>query len=174
MRPWSPDDASELARLLDASHTELARWTPWVLAESSSITTLRRRLERFAHHFAAGIEWRYALCGRDDPGRPLGECGLYPRIGPGALEIGYWLTTTATGHGFATEAAAALGDAALRLDGIERIEIRCEPENEASMRVPQRLGYRARPVPVHEPATEGRPGGDVIVWERHRDGSHGG
>ena len=168
MRPWSADDAPALARALDASRTELARWTPWVLAESESIASLQRQLERFALQFAAGAEWRYAIFGRDESVLPLGGCGLFPRVGPGALELGYWLATTATGRGFATEAAAALGDEALRLDGVECVEIRCEPTNDASMRVPRRLGYRARPMPLLEPPTEGRPGGEVIVWERLR------
>ena len=171
LRPWSPLEAPGLARALDASRRELARWTPWVLEESESAATLRGRLERFARHFASGVEWRYAIFDRDDPAQPLGECGLYPRLGPGALEIGYWLATAATGHGFATESAAALGDEAFRMDDIERVEIRCAPGNGASMRVPQRLAYRARTDPVHEPPTEGRPGGTVIVWDRHRGDS---
>lgn len=173
LRPWTPDDAPALAHELVASRTELERWTPWVLAESESVATLRGRLERFARHFAAGVEWRYALVPRDGPDLPIGECGLFPRVGPGALEMGYWLATSATGRGLATEAAAALGDEALRLDGIARVEVRCDPDNAASMRVPERLGYRARPTPVEEPPTDGRPGGTVIVWERLR-GAHRG
>jgi RimJ/RimL family protein N-acetyltransferase len=169
LRSWSSDDAPALARALEASRPELMRWTPWVLAESESIAALQRRLERFAHHFATGVEWRYAILRRDEDGPPVGECGLFPRVGPGALEIGYWLATNATQRGFATEAAAAVGDHAFHLRGIERLEIRCAPANDASIRVPQRLGYRARTEPAHESPANGRPGGDVIIWERLRD-----
>jgi RimJ/RimL family protein N-acetyltransferase len=105
------------------------------------------------------------MIARDDE-RIVGGVSLHPRVGPGAIEIGYWLASAATGRGFATEAAEALTAEAFRGGDIERIEIRCEPANEASMRVPERLGYRARPDVVHEPATPGRPGGDVVVWER--------
>lgn len=171
MRPWSRDDAPTLAVVLDGSRQALDRWTPWVLAETESVARLRRRLERFAQHFASAVEWRYALFHRDDPARPLGECGLFPRVGAGALELGYWLATPATGQGFATEAAGALGDAAFRLDGIDRVEIRCDPDNEASMRVPRRLGYRPRPLLVHEEPVNGRAGGHVVVWERLRGDS---
>jgi RimJ/RimL family protein N-acetyltransferase len=169
LRSWSPDDANALAGVLAASRTELTRWTPWVLEESDSVVTLAKKLERFAHHFETGVEWRYAMFRLADPAVPIGGCGLYPRVGPGALEIGYWLATSATGQGFATEAAAALGDEGLHLDGVERIEIRCDPDNDASMRVPRRLGYRARPGIVRETPGEGRPGGDVIIWDRFRE-----
>lgn len=174
LRVWSPNDAAALASALDASRIELARWTPWVLEESESVESLRRKLGRFADHFVAGVEWRYAVALRNEPSRPIGECGLYPRVGPNALELGYWMATTATGRGYATEAAGALGDVAFGLLHIDRVEIRCEPTNMASMRVPQRLGYMARPAIVHERAELGRPGGDVIVWERHRPEPHDG
>jgi len=171
LRPWSPDDVSVLARVLEESRAALARWTPWVLDESESAEALRGQLARFASHFTSGVEWRYAIFLQSQPARLLGGCGLFPRVGPGALEIGYWLATSATGNGFATEAAAALDDEAFRLDGVERLEIRCDPGNVASIRVPQRLGYQARSRIVHEVPGEGRPGGDVVVWERHREAS---
>jgi RimJ/RimL family protein N-acetyltransferase len=168
LRPWSADDAAALAAVLAASHAALSRWTPWVLEESATRDALRARLERYALNFSAGVEWRYAIVERANDSAILGGCGLHPRVGPGAIEIGYWLATAATGQGFATEAAAALTEAALRMPGIERIEIRCEPANDGSMRIPERLGYRALAKLVHEPETPGRPAADVVVWERRR------
>jgi len=37
----------------------------------------------------------------------LGEVGLMPRIGPGALEIGYWVHIDHVGRRLATEASHA-------------------------------------------------------------------
>ena len=165
LRAWEAGDADSLREAFDVSRAALERWTPWVLSGSDTIDALRRKLQGYADSFSAGVEWRYAMIARDD-GRILGGASLHPRVGPGAIEIGYWLATPATGQGFATEAAEALTAEALRSEDIERIEIRCDPANQASMRVPRRLGYRAAPALVHEPPTPGRPGGTVVVWER--------
>jgi RimJ/RimL family protein N-acetyltransferase len=167
LRPWSADDAAPLAEALAVSRAELSRWTPWVLEESNTHAALGARLERHALNFSAGIEWRYAIVARADAAI-LGGCGLHPRVGPGAIEIGYWLATPVTGRGFATEAAAALTTAAFDMPGIERVEIRCDPANGGSMRIPERLGYRALATLVHEPGKPGRPAADVVVWERRR------
>ena len=168
LRPWDAADADALRAAFDVSRTALERWTPWVLSGSDTIDALRAKLQGYADSFSTGVEWRYAMIHRDD-GQILGGASLHPRIGPGAIEIGYWVATPATGQGYATEAAAALTAEALRSDDIARIEIRCDPANEASMRVPQRLGYHADPALVHEPATPGRPGGTVVVWQRTRE-----
>ena len=172
LRPWTPDDAPALSEAFAASRAELARWTPWVLEESDTPDALRRKLERHAEGFATGPDWRYALLTRGDDPQLVGGASLHARVGPGAIEIGYWLATPATGQGFATDAAAALGAAAFDIPGIERVEIRCDPGNVSSMRVPERLGYRARAERVHEPAKPGRPAAEVVVWDRSRtDGS---
>jgi ribosomal-protein-serine acetyltransferase len=167
LRPWSPDDAEALGAALAASRAALTQWTPWVLEESDTPDALRRKLERYQQGFATGPDWRYAMVGAGD-GRILGGASLHARVGPSAIEIGYWVATPATGLGFASEAAAALTAEALRLDGIERVEIRCDPGNDPSMRVPARLGYRPRAEQVHEPAKPGRPAADVVVWDRFR------
>jgi len=168
LRPWTADDAAPLRTVLAASRDALARWTPWVLDESDTEDALRARLTRYALYFTSGIEWRYAILDATDGTTILGGCGLHPRVGPGAIEIGYWLATAATGQGYATEAAEVLTAEAFRMGDVERVEIRCDPGNVASLRIPERLGYRPRGELVHEPAGPGRPGGTVVVWERRR------
>jgi RimJ/RimL family protein N-acetyltransferase len=102
--------------------------------------SLEERLARHAAAFASGEEWVYGLFDRNDA-EVLGGCGLYPRVGPGAVEIGYWLAAGHTGRGLATVAAGALTRIAFDTLGVERVEIRCDPRNVASARVPHRLGY---------------------------------
>lgn len=63
------------------------------------------------------------------------------RIGPGGLEIGYWVHVAHTGRGVATAAAAAITAAAFTLPGIDRVEIHHDVLNLASGRVPAKLGY---------------------------------
>jgi len=71
----------------------------------------------------------------------VGSAGLHSRVGDGGLEIGYWVHGDWTGRGIATNATAALTDAALALPGIERVEIYHDAANLASGRIPAKLGY---------------------------------
>lgn len=70
----------------------------------------------------------------------VGNCGLMRRVGPGAIEIGYWIRSDRAGRGYATEAARLLVDAAGLLDDIERIEIRFDAANGASAAVAAKTG----------------------------------
>jgi RimJ/RimL family protein N-acetyltransferase len=82
-------------------------------------------------------------------------------VGPGAIEIGYWIRDAAAGRGFATEASRALTAVGFGLEGIERIEIHCATDNAASRRVPEKLGYQPR---IGGDAT----GADRAVYEMSR------
>ena len=59
----------------------------------------------------------------------------------GITEIGYWTVPTDRGHGYATEAAAALGRWALTHDAIHRVELTAATGNLASQRVAEKAGY---------------------------------
>ena len=141
LRPWRTADAPALQHALEASEAHLRAWTPWVIDGRVPGQSLPARLAAHARAFVDGTEWVYGLFAPDDA-TVLGGCGLYPRVGPGALEIGYWLAAYATGRGLATAAASALATLAFAAPGIERLEIRCDPRNVASARVPARLGFR--------------------------------
>ena len=136
-----PAHAGALAATLSASDAHLRRWTPWVVDGKVAGQSLDERLIRHAETFAAGTEWVYGIFA---PGtlEVHGGCGLYPRVGPRAVEIGYWLASVATGRGLATRATRALTQVAFASPDIDAVEIRCDPGNVASARVPQRIGYR--------------------------------
>ena len=141
IRGWAPPDAPELKAAIDGSLAELQRWMAWARSEPSDLPVIEERLARFQAEFEAGTNWACGIFLRSS-GEVLGGVSLLPRIGPGALELGYWLRNECTGRGYATEAAAALTRVGLAMPGIERIEIRCDPENRPSAAVPARLGYR--------------------------------
>jgi RimJ/RimL family protein N-acetyltransferase len=154
IRAWGPPDARELKAAIDGSLAELQRWMAWARQEPSDLSVIEERLARFQAEFQAGTNWACGIFLRST-GEVLGGVSLIPRIGPGALELGYWLRNECTGRGYATEAAAALTRVGLAMPGIERIEIRCDPENGPSAAVPARLGYRLlrtslEPVPYSE------------------------
>jgi RimJ/RimL family protein N-acetyltransferase len=160
MRAWSPGDAPLLQAALTASDAHLRAWTPWVVDGRVPGLSLEERLQRHAAQFAAGQEWVYGLFTTDES-QVLGGCGLYPRIGPRAIEIGYWLAVGQTGRGLATRAAEALTRVAFTDADIAHVEIRCDRRNVASMRVPERLGYHAADIDTGE-------GDEIVAWQLTR------
>lgn len=160
-RAWSRDDAPLLRDALDASEAHLRPWTPWVIDGKVPGLTLEERLAWHAVEWTQGREWVYGIFDRDAQ-VVLGGCGLYPRVGPDAVEIGYWLAASATGRGIATGAARLLTDVAFMTPHMQRVEIRVEPRNARSAAVPQRLGFtEAGLVEAH--------GTTLQVWAMERE-----
>lgn len=158
---WSAAHAASLRAALTASDAHLRAWTPWVVDGRVPGMSLEDRLAKHDAQFVAGDEWVYGLFSADER-EVLGGCGLYPRVGPGAVELGYWLAAGHTGRGLATDAARTLTTLAFESPNIDRVEIRCDPRNVASARVPERLGYRhARTVAVDDAH-------ELMVWELSR------
>jgi RimJ/RimL family protein N-acetyltransferase len=159
LRPWSVDDAERLRAVFAVSDAHLRAWTPWVVDGRVPGATLEQRLARHAADFAAGLEWVYGMFSSDGA-EVYGGSGLYPRVGPRAIELGYWLAVGHTGRGLATRGAAALTQLALTNPGIDRVEIHCDRRNIASARIPERLGYHLSASP---------PESTMQVWTTSRE-----
>lgn len=56
--------------------------------------------------------------------------------------IGYWVSNRAAGQGITPTAVALLTDHALLSSGLHRVEINIRPDNAASLRVVEKLGFR--------------------------------
>ena len=163
MRCWHAHDAPVLKAALDSSLPELQRWIPWAMNEPSQLDVLEDRLSGYRDDFFAGRSALFALMDPDET-EVLGGAGLYRRVGPGALEIGYWVRSDQAGRGLATEAACAMTDVGFMLSGIERIEIHCDPLNAPSIAVPKKLGYQQEQTLVGHavgPTGESR---DTVIW----------
>lgn len=164
LRRWRISEAAELKTAIDSSLAHLQRWMPWAMAEPSPLEAIEQRIAKFEAQFDYGLEWLFAIRSRET-GEVLGGTGLHPRIGPYGLEIGYWLAQSATGKGYATEAAEALTRVALEQLGVTHTQIRCDPGNVASAAIPRRLRYRH--VLTIENETFAPTGSlrDTIVWQ---------
>lgn len=169
LRCWRREDAPLLRAAIDASLPELQEWMDWAASEPTPLPALEERLGGFRTAFAAGRDWAFGIF---DPVETevLGACGLHARIGPGALEIGYWIRSDATRRGLGTEAAAALADASFAVVGIERVEIRCDPRNRASAAIPRRLGFEHRRTLRRNALTPRGEPRDTMIWETTRAG----
>ena len=137
LRRHRADDVEELDDAITASLEHLLPWMPWAAAHSR--TSVEEYLARARANWDSGEAFDYAITA--DGGALVGGCGLMRRIGPGGLEIGYWIHPGWTGRGLVTMAAAALTRAAFELPGTTHTEIHCDGGNLASGAVAGRLGY---------------------------------
>lgn len=178
VRAWAPSDAPALKAAVDASRDHLRPWLPWADDPPVPVEDTAAQLAAFARDFAAGLWWGYGLFARDGAAGGGGACGptvlggagvhrpRHPDQPPSTREIGYWLSRDATGRGYMTEAVGALADAALAEPGVLAVEIRVDPDNAASGRVPPRLGFSMRERLVGDRVRHDGTVRDTVVWER--------
>jgi RimJ/RimL family protein N-acetyltransferase len=92
---------------------------------------------RFGPFFA------YVVIRRAD-GLAVGDAGFHgPPGAEGEVEVGYALAPRARGAGLATESVALLTEWALAQPGVRAVSARVDPDNGASVRVLERLGFVA-------------------------------
>ena len=162
LRPWAETDEATLQAALGESVAQLLPWIPWATATTPTNEESRALIRRWIRERETGVNCIYAMFERAGT-RLVGGVGLYNRVGPGALEIGYWVRTGAAGAGYATEASAALTRAGFALSGIERLEIHIDPRNAPSRRVPEKLGYSLRETRSGDRGQEGETA-DTMVF----------
>lgn len=76
-------------------------------------------------------------------GNYIGETYLaYPDWHVPSIELGYFVVQASTGKGFATEAARAMLRYAFLHLQMNRVDLQCRADNEASQRVAERCGFR--------------------------------
>ncbi len=141
LRCWAPSDAPNVQRAIDGSLKELRVFMPWAAAEPEPVETKAERLRQFRGRFDLGQDFVYGVFLRDEK-ECIGGAGLHTRQGPTIREIGYWIATAHTKKGYATELASALVHVALRVDRVPRVEIRCDPDNLASIAVAKKIGMK--------------------------------
>jgi ribosomal-protein-serine acetyltransferase len=158
LRRYREDDLDALLATVTESAGHLRPWMPW--AENISRPAQAEFLAQTARDWADGTAYNYAIWAG-----PLlaGGISLMARIGPGGLEIGYWVHQAYTRRGLATVAAAALVEQAFRLPGVDRVEIVHDEQNVASGGVPRKLGFtQVGRRPLDQPSLAGT--GVGVVW----------
>jgi RimJ/RimL family protein N-acetyltransferase len=140
IRCYEPRDAPLTKDAVDTSREHLRPWMPWADNDPITLEQQMDLLRVFRSEFDAGENFAYGIFSADET-EQVGGTGLHPRIGPGGLEIGYFVRASATRQGYITESTAALTRAGFEICGADRIEIRIEPGNDASMGIPRKLGF---------------------------------
>jgi RimJ/RimL family protein N-acetyltransferase len=169
LRCWEPRDAPLLKEAVDASLEHLRDWMPWAEQEPQTLEEKVDLLRSFRSEFDAGRNFVYGIFSADES-EVLGGSGLMPRIGPGGLEIGYWVRTSAIRRGIATEASAVQTRVGFEVCEADRIEIRIEPRNEASLGIPRKLGFvEETTLRRRLPGRKGEPLRDVTIFTMFRE-----
>jgi len=141
LRILQAGDGAMMSEAINASVDELCPWLSWV-CDGQSIEESERYARKMAAKFIERSEFIFAILDRPSGGY-MGNAGLHPRNHTlPSYEIGYWLATNYTGHGYMTEAVAALTTFAFDTLQAKRVELRCDPENKGSAAVAERTGYQ--------------------------------
>lgn len=164
LKRWEPAWADETARAVRESLPELKPFMPWA-HDGYDVDASRSFIETSSNQWNEGTAYNYAVF--TAVGELVGSCGLMTRMGPGTLEIGYWIRSAHTGRGYATAAVAALTRVALALPDVDRVAIKHDGANVASGRVAAKAGFTDVERVRREPEAPGETGVDV-VWECRR------
>lgn len=140
IRSWRESDAEAMSLAISQSIEHLRPFMWWVAFEPQSIEQRRELIARWAKEESDGGD---LVVGLFLDGRVVGGSGLHRRrLGPGGLEIGYWVHRDFTRRGIASSASRALTDHAFGPADIDRVEIHHDAANTASEGVPRALGFR--------------------------------
>lgn len=135
LRPGWPEDAATLTETIahEAVATRLARlpW-PYAVGDAQAFLAVPR----------GAADARFLILAHEGrTPRMVGGIGLNA-LGAGRYELGYWLTPSAWGRGYATEAGRVVIEMARHALPARRIEATHHLDNAASRRVLAKLGFR--------------------------------
>ena len=77
-----------------------------------------------------------------ETGQPIGTCGLHQREDLPDVDIGFAFLPSFEGKGYGYEAASAVVKYAIDTLQLQRLTARCNPENEASIALIEKLGFQ--------------------------------
>jgi ribosomal-protein-serine acetyltransferase len=138
LRPLRLTDARDY---YDCARKNFARLQPWFswATDDFSLAGVEIELAEIERQRDPPQEFPYAFWAGDSFG---GTIGLYKIDWKNRIaRIGYWIDEALEGRGHVTAAARLLVDRAFGELQLNRIEIRCAPDNKPSRAVPMRLGF---------------------------------
>jgi RimJ/RimL family protein N-acetyltransferase len=134
-QPVRPETAKQLRA------GEPARWT-WIDGSPYQGTqTAAGMIVAAAETGAWNPDWGMYVLVRTEDGVAVGGIGWHGPPSAGVVEVGYDLSESARGQGYATEALRSLTGWALDQAGVAVVVARTEEDNVASQRVMERAGF---------------------------------
>lgn len=142
VRPLRSSDGRAWMDVRRRNYAWLSQWDATNPPDSGEQPPTFRQMVRFLRNEArAGRTMAFAVV---VGGNFAGQITL-GGIGWGSLRsgyIGYWIDELYAGRGYMPRAVALVADYAFATLGLHRLEINIRPENAASLRVVEKLGFR--------------------------------
>jgi len=132
------DSLEEGYSVIMANYDHIQPWSQW-LNEDFSVDKAREFYQRNVQKFESGeqIHLRIVFNGKIAGGIDLFEINSHHR----SAEIGYWLSKDHTGRGLVTRSVSRLMEHAFDELKLNRVVIKCVPENLKSRAIPEKLGF---------------------------------
>lgn len=136
-------DSNDVLRGIRESLKELATTMPWAVHDYS-VRDAQSFLQQAITGNQEGRKFTYII--RTKMGSFVGVIDLRPKLDPmgrvvPAYEVGYWVRTPDTGHGYASEALQGLANHALTVLKANRVEVQCDGGQASSLRVAEKAGF---------------------------------
>ena len=141
LRPFRRRDLEPLLAAVHDSLDDLSRWLPWAHARYGRSEALRF-LRDSAAAWADGRAHDFAIRSVEDEATHLGNVSVWHTSRrEQAGEVGYWVRSSRTGEGIATEAAARIMQVAFEELRLHRVILRVAVGNRASERIAEKLHF---------------------------------
>ncbi len=161
-------DGTEMNAAVQETFDDLKPWMPWArqvpTLEESETYVRRAQCEFLARE---DLTMLLFLKGTNTL---VGGSGLH-RIDWNIpkFEIGYWCRKRFQGQGYISESTEAIARFAFETLGAKRVEIRCDPKNVRSRRVPDRLGFKLEGTLRNNTLSTSGELRDTLVFAKIRD-----
>ena len=163
IRCYRMEDAPMVSEAISKSLDHLRPWMPWVKNHPEDPRSTINLLKVFRDKFYTDEDYFFGIFNKTE-NELIGSTGLHTRIGNAAREIGYWINVDHVRQGYAKEAVSALIKIGFTVENLKRIEIRCDPNNLISQKIPQALGFSNIATLTHNNADEDGKPQDTMVW----------
>lgn len=145
VRPVRPKDARALEAHFRNDREWLGKWEATYPSQTASVAPslgdVKASIRALLHQAREGLALPFVLL---IDGVLVGQLNVsaIQRGSVSSATIGYWIAKSAAGQGAMTRAVAMVTDFCFVNYGLHRIEICIRPENSASMRIVEKLGFR--------------------------------
>jgi len=163
LRMLDVEDAADVQALLAKNRDYMLPWVPWAVDEPESVEYKKTKIRTWKGEFYLDQKYTYGVYEIKSQ-KLIGIVFLFTRQGKGILEIGYLIDLDEAGKGYATESSYAVTKLGFEHIGIEKMVIHCSPENIASQKVPEKLGFALEG--SYKSAQKGPDGlrSETVIW----------